>query len=349
MQRLIVPLFLAVISVAMASDGADRNTFFGTIPRLEGGEVSRLRDSILAMGRDCDNMGKRCAAIEEFYAIIAGRLNLSSFPAHIVYVGKDGEVYTNLIIHRHKVTPYLYGQSNVWVLVFSERELGFEAHLTTLWQKRSAINPELQNIFISEGQRTKEGRESSGLVHEIELNQMSGESTETDLWYGATRFFLEPVVVYQTSVVPRDDATAEAVDFLEARANFSNSPDSSVDLGLALGATLHVDPEDAKNLDGVRFGDANLNLYVALDIYLIKPTLLHPMRESLWGRYRPSIGITIGTNLTFWESTEFNVGVNFGHLFGRHGLIVGANIINPLENDSDQRVIRPYLAGFFNF
>ena len=178
---------------------------------------------------------------------------------------------------------------------------------------------------------------------------LSGEEAKKNLWYGAGRFFIESLAVYQVAVVPTSIEENIDLDFLEARANFSNSLDRSLDLGLALGATLQIDPGDEEALQGVQVGSANLNLYFMVDIYIVKPVILSPMTDSIWGRYRPSIGISLGTNITFWESQEFNVGVSFGHLFGRHGLVVGVNLIDPLSGDDKDRLIRPFIAGVFKF
>jgi hypothetical protein len=62
-------------------------------------------------------------------------------------------------------------------------------------------------------------------------------------------------------------------------------------------------------------------------------------------------GIAIGTNLQFWKVQEFSI----GHIVGRHGLVIGVNIIDrqdaeglPTEGD-DSRIVRPYIAGMFKF
>lgn len=120
--------------------------------------------------------------------------------------------------------------------------------------------------------------------------------------------------------------------------------------GLRLSAIVLV-------LDGVKLGEANLNLYLMIDIYIIKPTMLSPMVKSGWGRYRPSIGVALGTNITFWDAQEIFVGVSFGHIVGRHGLVLGVNIIDaphdgidlPEGSESEDRLIRPFIAGLFKF
>ncbi len=250
----------------------DPSTYFATINELEGEKVDELRSLLIAVGEDCTKLEKKCSAGDALFALVSRGFNMASQPIHLVYIDEDNQVRTNVLLHHHRVTPYMYGQRNVWVAVFAENPLDLKVELTTLWrQKRSSL--------------------------------------------------------------------------------------SSLDLGLALGATLRTEPVDDLVLEGVNVGEANLNLYLMVDIYIIKPTVLSPMVQSFWGRYRPSIGIALGTNLRFWDAQEINVGVSLGHLVGRHGLVFGVNIINSTPNpevptgaeNSDDRLIRPYIAGLFKF
>lgn len=329
--------------------GKDPGNYFGSVHELEGARVDELRQLLIAIGEDCATVDKKCDASTELFELVSDRLNMGGFPTLLVYIDEDSRIRTNVLIDRKKVTPFLYGQRNVWVAVFSEHSLDLEARLTTLWRQRKSSLSNLDGVFITEGKKTIEGREAQEETGKMVFDRLSGEDASDDLYYSTGRFFIEPLGVYSITVVPVDGPQKSEPDFVELRANFSNSMDASVGFGLALGATLRTEETDDLILDGVSVGDANLNLYLALDIYIIKPTVLAPMTQSIWGRYRPSIGIALMTNIEFWEAKEFIVGVSFGHLFGKHGLVVGANIIDAPSEIDDDRIIRPYIAGVFKF
>jgi hypothetical protein len=353
---LTLALVFAMLPVADAKMG-DPATYFGKISELSAPQVDRLRSLLVAVGEECTRLERRCRSGDELFALIFGGLNVSSQPIHLVYIDDANRVRTNLVLHKHRVTPFMYGQRNVWVIVFAENPLELEAGLTTLWRQRRGTLSGLEGIFVSEGRETVEAREAQTDSISLVFDKVADEASGDELHYATGRFFVEPLAVYSTSITPVEHPEAGEAGFVDARANFSNSLDRSLDLGLALGATLRTEPGDDLVLEGVSVGDANLNLYLMLDIYIIKPALLSPMVESFWGRYRPSIGLAVGTNITFWEAQEFNVGVSLGHLFGRHGLVFGVNIIDPPdegggstgETESEERLVRPYVAGLFKF
>ncbi len=327
----------------------DPGNYFGTVHELEGARVDQLRQFLITIGEDCTKVEKKCPTAMELFDLVSDRLNMAGFPTLVVYIDEDSRVRTNVLVDKNRVTPFLYGQRNVWVAVFSEHPLDLEARLTTLWRQGKSTLSSLDGVFVTEGRETVEGREAQEETGKLVFDRLSGEDASDDLYYSTGRFFIEPLGVYSITVVPVDGPEELEPDFVELRANFSNSMSSSIGFGLALGATLRTEDADELILDGVSVGDANLNLYLALDIYIIKPAVLAPMTQSIWGRYRPSIGITLATNIEFWEAREFIVGVSFGHLFGKHGLVVGANIIDaPSETDED-RIIRPFIAGVFKF
>ncbi len=344
-------------TVAHAGKMTDPGTYFGTIHKQEGSEVDLLRTLLIAINQECTKVGKKCDPGVRLFELISGDFNMASRPVHIVYFDENDQVQTNLVLHKERVTPFLYGQRVVWMVVFAENRLNLHAEITTLWRQKKGSVADLEGVFVSEGRQTTEAREAQIETGRLVFDRLSGISAEDDLYYATEQFFLEPLGVYSTSVSPSEKSTEEGTGSVDARANFSNSLARSIDLGLALGATLRTEPGDELVLDGVNVGDANLSLYLMLDIYIIKPALLSPMVETMWGRYRPSIGIAIGTNLQFWEAEEINVGVSVGHLFGRHGLVFGVNIIDsqtvPGEANegggSDDHLIRPFIAGLFKF
>lgn len=349
----------AVLAPASAFAGkmGDPGNYFGTIHELEGEDVDRLRSLLSAIGEECTRLEKVCPAAGELYSLISGSFHMASQPIHVVYIDGDNKVRTNVLLVNDRVTPFMYGQRNVWVAVFADNHLDLEARLTTLWRQKKGSLSNLEGVFVSEGRQTTEAREAQGETLPMVFDRLSGSSVGDDLYYSTVRFFIEPLGVYSTSVYPVEEQREAKAGFVEARANFSNSMDRSLDLGLALGATLRTEAVDDLVLEGVNVGDANLNLYVMIDIYIVKPTVLSPMVKSFWGRYRPSIGIALGTNIQFWDAQEINVGLSIGHIVGRHGLVFGVNIIDapnpgvdlPEGVQPEDRLIRPYIAGLFKF
>jgi len=349
-----IVVFLVVVGFVLGAGGLhaggkDPANYFGSVHELEGQRVDDLRQLLIAIGEECTRVDKKCVPSTELFELVSDRLNMGGFPTLLVYIDENSRIRTNVLIDRKRVTPFLYGQRNVFVAVFSEHSLDLEARLTTLWRQRKSTFSNLDGVFVTEGQKTVEGREAQEETGRMVFDRLSGNDASDDLFYSTGRFFIEPLGVYSVTVVPVDGPAEMEPDFVELRANLSNSLDASVGFGLALGATLRTEETDDLILEGVSVGDANLNLYLALDIYIIKPAVLAPMTQSIWGRYRPSIGITLATNIEFWEAKEFIVGVSIGHLFGKHGLVVGANIIDAPSEIDDDRLIRPFIAGVFKF
>jgi hypothetical protein len=341
---------LVLVATGATAQVNNRDTYFGTVREIGGVRLERLRELLMEVEDTCVKLGRRCEAGDELLGRFAGDLDLSDYPTLVVYIDDNGAARTNVLLHRHRVTPFLDGESNLWVVVFSERELDLDVSLTTLWQQASSINEGLRAVFVTEGQRTQDARDASGIDGLLELATLSGEGDDV-LWFGATRFFIEPLSAYNLSVTPAGEPGELDLDFREIRAAFSNSTDRSVTFGLGLGATFDTTLLDQPVLDGVQIGSTNLDLYLMLDIYIRKPAVLRPITSSFWGRYRPSIGIALATNIQFWDAREYIVGVSFGHLFGRHGLVVGANFIDPFSEDGEDRedIVRPYVALMFRF
>jgi hypothetical protein len=341
---------LVLVATGATAQVNDRDTYFGTVREIGGARLERLRELLTAVEDTCVKLERRCEAGDELLELFAGDLDLSDLPTLVVYIDDRGEARTNLLLHRHRVTPFLLGESNLWVVVFSEREIDLNIALTTLWQQASSVNEGLRAVFVTEGQRTQDARDASRVDRVLELETLTGEGDDR-LWFGAARFFIQPLSAYNLSVTPAGDPGELGLDFREIRAAFSNSTDRSVTFGLGLGATFDTTIRDQPALEGVQVGSTNLDLYLMLDIYIRKPAVLRPITSSFWGRYRPSIGIALATNIQFWDAREYIVGVSFGHLFGRHGLVVGANFIDPFSEDGEERedIVRPYVALMFRF
>ena len=103
------------------------------------------------------------------------------------------------------------------------------------------------------------------------------------------------------------------------------------------------------DLDGIRSGDYLLGAYWMLNVYIKRPIPIKPIAPKSGSRYRTSYAVTIATNLNIFDVEEFLLGVNIGHLFGRNGIVVGANFLNPFDDTKDGDEIQPFAAINFNF
>ncbi len=86
-----------------------------------------------------------------------------------------------------------------------------------------------------------------------------------------------------------------------------------------------------------------------LNIYFRRPTLIKPIVHKTGSRYRTSYAVAVGFNLNVFDIDQLILGLNIGHLFGRNGMVIGANFIDPLDSDRELRETRPYVGVNFNF
>ena len=103
------------------------------------------------------------------------------------------------------------------------------------------------------------------------------------------------------------------------------------------------------DLDGIHSGDYLVGAYWMLNVYIKRPILIKPIAPKSGSRYRTSYAVTIGVNLNIFDVEEFLLSLNIGHLFGRNGIVAGANLINPFTDGEELEEIQPFVAVNFNF
>ena len=81
----------------------------------------------------------------------------------------------------------------------------------------------------------------------------------------------------------------------------------------------------------------------------LRPVLVKPIAPKSGSRYRTSYAVTIGANLNVFDLDQFLIGLNIGHLFGRNGIVIGANFLNPFDDVSGSDEVRPFVGVNFNF
>jgi hypothetical protein len=109
-----------------------------------------------------------------------------------------------------------------------------------------------------------------------------------------------------------------------------------------------VRPPSVEDTLGIRTNNGILSLYWMLQAYIRRPTLLDPIGRRVGSRYRVSYAVTFGFNLDVFNVDQVILGFNIGHLFGRNGIVVGANILDPLESE-ERASIKPFVGVNFNF
>jgi hypothetical protein len=280
--------------------------------------------------------------------LIAGSVDLSRVPLYVVYIDEKTVVRTNRLLWRNRVTPFVRGAQNLSLLVFTEKPLPLEPRLVLLYGQPGSFVSGLKDVFVSEGKRTLDARAASVATEALPYRNLGAEGGDT-LWFGTTRFHIDSVTAYRLSLVPTGGASSPQPDFSAIQGQFSNSSDKTAAFGFAVGATFDLEPEDQEQLSGVQTGNANLDVYLLVTVNIRKPVLLRPIAKRKGGRYRPSMGITFGTNVRFWDTEEFIIAFNYGYLFGRNGIVIGANFIDPLAPDEDSSRVLPYFGIEFKF
>ncbi|OLD64723.1 MAG: hypothetical protein AUI47_04625 [Acidobacteria bacterium 13_1_40CM_2_68_5] len=135
--------------------------------------------------------------------------------------------------------------------------------------------------------------------------------------------------------------------FISAHATFSNSRASYAGISFSAGVTTRV--RDTSVGGGVK--DMQINGYVVGKVYLarvLRPTLRPGAGSQAW-LYRPSLGVALGTNVTGNLFDEVLVGLAFGHLIGKTGVILGINSIAPSKDTPGARRDRPFIGIEYTF
>ena len=345
---LTVALFSLATTKAAAADS--KAMFSGVVEKLGDQDLSTLRSRLRSLDEDCPKARKNCRAAGELHRSLTGD-GSELLPLLVVYLDENLKVQTNHLLWKGRVTPFVHDVQSVWVVVIAEKEISLEASLTNLWGQDASITKGLRDVFVSSGQRDMDAQQSRSVTKPIELEELAREGElREELWVGSQRFFVRTSTAYRLRIRPADEASAEAVSFESVWATFSNSEYQALDFGIGLAVT-YLEETDQENfdLDGIRRGDYIVGAYWMLNLYVKRPILIKPIAPKSGSRYRTSYAITIGTNLNIFDVEEFLLGLNIGHLFGRNGIVVGANFINPFNDTTTMEEVQPFVAVNFNF
>jgi len=331
-----------------------RETFFNQIENSAGAELAELRSLLVSLDVDCPEANQACPAAAEIHRAFAGD-GAKLLPLLVVYLDENLEVKANRLIWKNRVTPFVRDAQNVWVLIFSDREVALEASLENLWTQDAMLTKGLRDVFISSGQRAMEDEQGRDLVKPIELIDLARDGSDAEpMWMGRERFLLQPEAAYRLRIYPADEVSEEAAGFKVIQASFTNSGNKSLDYGIGIAATF-IDGLDQppgqtpSDINGIVREHYVLGAYWMFNIYVKRPVLVKPIAPRRGSRYRASYAVTLGANLNVFELNEFLIGLNIGHLFGRNGIVVGANFLNPFEDVSGADEVKPFVAVNFNF
>jgi hypothetical protein len=345
-------LTVALFSLAATEPAAaDPKTMFsGVAHKLDEQNLSTLRSQLRSLDEECPKANQNCRAAGELHRALTGD-GSELLPVLVVYLDENLEVQTNRLLWKGRVTPFVHDVQNVWVIVIADRQVSLEVSLTNLWVQESSIAKGLRDVFVSSGERDIDARQAQGIIKPLELKELTGEGQVRDeLWVGWQRFYIRNGGAYRLRILPADEAAEEAVGFQSVWATFSNSEYQALDFGVGLAVTyLEETVQEDFDLDGIHSGDYLVGAYWMLNVYIKRPILIKPIAPKSGSRYRTSYAVTIGVNLNIFDVEEFLLGLNIGHLFGRNGIVVGANFLNPFDDSKDGDEIQPFVAVNFNF
>jgi hypothetical protein len=343
-----------LLGPSVAAEKFTKETFFNQVEKTAAGDLAALRSLLVSLDVECPEANQACPAAAELHRAIVGDGG-KLLPLLVVYLDENLEMKANRLIWKDRVTPFIRDAQNVWVVVFSDRKITLEASLERLWAQEETLTKGLRDVFISSGKRSIEDEQGRALVKPIELTDLARDDAGAEpLWIGRERFLLMPDTAYRLRIYPADEESEAATSFKVLQASFTNSANKSLDFGLGIAATF-VDGLDQPpgmiptDIDGIVREHYVLNAYWMLQIYIKDPVLVKPIAPKRGSRYRTSYAVTIGANLNVFELNELLIGLNIGHLFGRNGIVVGANFLNPFEDVSGADEVKPFVGVNFNF
>ena len=279
----------------------------------------------------CTKIDRVCQAGARLLETLFRGSYRDNLPDLIVYLRKDENgdrlrARQPFLIFNRRNTPYLHGVEHLWVLVVSEEEVPIAARLTTIRER--VANP-MTGLFgvvgVSEGQSTPE-TETSETSQDLRWRRLNVADDEIPLFIGSTRLAIDNDVVARVTLIPKE---YDRVHFQSITAHLSNSRLSPAAFGAALGVTL-----DTEGTLLAKDGDPNFNGYVFGKFYLPgrQPRLqVSPASRRLYSR---SLALVAGTNVTNDSFQEIVVGLSFGHLIGKSGLVVAGNWVRTLEGET---------------
>lgn len=316
---------------------------------------------------NCKSIDSDCAGANRLLNRLFGETRHTKFANFIVYFDQDrpGKFtkHQPVLMWNRKNTRYLYGVQEVYILLFTEYKACFTVHGTTL--TKSEPNP-FELVLSILGKGSGSTNNTTTLVTkpaDLIWYPLSGDADNPVMWLAIASVPVDVNTADWITVgysqptrpkVPKSDKAPDLPDecvvgpderpltysgkFLAYNAFFSDNRESRVGVAVAFGATWtkgQTAPGAATN--------PYLNGYALAELYPfqgIRPKLISNRNDmGGWGRYRPSLGIAVGTNITNSPLNELLFGVSIGHLVGNLGVIAGVNYFLPAAKDPASGVV----------
>lgn len=327
----------------------------------------------------CDLIDSDCAAANRLLDRIFGDTRHTKFANFIVHFDQDHTPgrftdHQPILMWNRKNTRFLYGVQEVYILLFTEYKACFTVRGTTL--TKSEPNP-FEIVLGILGKGTGSVDNKTSLVTkpaDLVWYPLSGDPNHPAMWLAIASVPVDVnttdwITVSYTQPKPakeKSDKAPEVPDecvadpenpltytgtFLAYNAFFSDNRESHVGVAVAFGGTWtkgQSAPGTATN--------PYLNGYALAELYVMRPKVI-PNRNETGSlvRYRPSVGIAVGTNITNSPFNELVAGVSVGHLVGNVGVIGGVNYFLPDVGSSSttpavrRRQHRPFFGIEYSF
>ncbi len=325
-------------------DPRDPASYFDAMPVHPSAEP--IRDLLSRTRRECVRIGEPCepgAALLETLFGGSYRDDLPDFIVELEPGESGGKLVTSqpLLVFNRRLTPYLFGVEHLWILVFSPEPVPMKARLTTIRQREANPFSGLLTVAGVAGGEKTATVETVDVETELTWRPLTVGSGDGVLHLGSARLPVGQETVARLTLIPE---VLDRVEFHSITGHVSNTRASRAAFAAALGATFDTDETGL----GVERGDPTFNGYVLAKFYLpgLRPRLqVSPTRRSL---FKPSVALAVGTNVTSDSFEEIVVGLSFGHLVGKTGVLLAGNAIRDAGGGS-RRVWRVLLGFDFTF
>jgi len=334
------------LTPAAAQDALDPRedpaSYFDSMPVHQ--DDSPVRTLLARTQTECGKIERDCPAGEELLRRLFQGTYRDDLPDFIVHLRKDPAtgllaVDQPLLIFQKRNTPYLMGVEHLGVLVFADEAVPMKARLTTIRERE--VNPfaGIIGLFGVSGGDTAPVSETSSEETPLRWQRLAG-SEERPLFVGAARLAIENDIVCRLTLIPEE---LEALAFQSITAHISNSRSSGAAFSLGLGATFDTDNTVLEETGG----DPYFNGYALTKFYFPGRRPRLDVSPESRARFRRSVGVVLGTNISNDPFDEIIVGLSIGHLVGKAGLVIGGNSVEVPE--TGDREWRSFFGVDFTF
>lgn len=323
-------------------DPTSVSSYFDAMPVHQ--DDAPVRELLERAERECRTIEEVCPPGEQLLRVLFRGSYRDDLPDFVVPIRRldDGLLHAGqpLLLFDRRNTPYLLGVEHLWVLVVSDEPVEMTAQLTTIRERE--VNPfaGMIDLFGVAAGPAAPTSETEAKEKPLAWRRLAGREDEHPLYIGAARLPIATDIVSRVTLIPADTSQ---LDFQSITGHLSNSRSSAAAFSIGLGATFGVD-DTALGLTG---GDPSFNAYALAKFYFPKSTPRLDVAPARRSRYRRSIGVVFGTNVTDDPFGEIVLGLSIGHLIGKAGLLVAANAIEGL--DGGDREIRTLIGVDFTF